>query len=162
MHCCNKDRLRSHSRRWLRTFRARYSGNLEKREIRIYPEITDDAMFESRNALENAICNGKIPELLHTYFTTGKADTLIDLPVYHKRLLDFLTQTPFEKKNVILATHDIIIAGLLFPLKIYPFSMNDWIGYIQGAALFLSKEDGWTVAYLVPDKEKRKEYALFI
>lgn len=55
-----------------------------------------------------------------------------------------------------------ITATLLLPLKVYPFSMDDWCGYVQGAVLTLSADGRWTVAYVVPDKNNRKKYSLFI
>lgn len=137
-------------------------GSLEKGKIKIYPQITDTVLFESEDGLGNSINNGTISKLLKNYFLTGKADTMIDLSVCHQRLLNFLTETEFEKKNVILASHDIITATLLLPLNVYPFSMDDWCGYVQGAVLTLSADGCWTVAYVVPDKNNRKKYSLFI
>lgn len=137
-------------------------GSLEKCDINIYPQISDTVLFEEEDGLGNCINNGTISRLLKDYFMTGKAETMIDLFVCHQRLLTFLTQTEFEKKNVILASHDIVAATLLLPLKVYPFSTEDWCGNVQGAALSLDSNGIWTVAYLVPDKMNRKKQALFI
>ena len=87
---------------------------------------------------------------------------MIPLPEYHRNLLAFLTTTAFEKKNVILASHDIIVTALLIPLMVYPFHPQDWCGYVQGAALYQSSDGDWTVAYIVPDKSARQNYKLFI
>ena len=137
-------------------------GSLEPGEIREVPGICDTALFEYPEALGESIVDGSLPEKLRQYYFTGKAETVIDLPVFHKKLMDFLMQTEFEKKNVILASHDIIIASLLLPLKIYPFTQSDWCGYIQGILLCQSADGNWTASYVVPDKENRKITRLFI
>ena len=87
---------------------------------------------------------------------------MVELPVYHQRLMEFLTETVFLKKNVILATHDIVAVSVLLPLNVYQFQQSDWCGYIQGAALYQSDNGVWTVSYVVPDKAKRDKQALFI
>ena len=77
-------------------------------------------------------------------------------------LADFLTGTDFGKKNVILATHDIVIIALLSFFQVYPFCADDWCGYVQGAFLYLDDSGEWTICYTVPDRETRKECKLFV
>jgi hypothetical protein len=87
---------------------------------------------------------------------------MIDLKDYASGLADFLTQTEFEKKNVILASHDIVLIALLTYFKVYPFREDDWFGYVQGALLSSNSAGQWTISYAVPDKENRKECKLFV
>ena len=47
-------------------------------------------------------------------------------------------------------------------MKVYPFVMNDWCGYIQGAALFRSRQGGWSIYYTVPDAANRPKTAVFV
>lgn len=153
----------SRRQRTLQTIEAlREGGELEQGEIRICPEIFDTAIFQKPEDLDITIDNGSLPRLLQSFYMTGKAERMIDLPVYHKKLFSFLTETSFEKKNVILASHDNIVAALLLPLNVYPFQQSDWCGYVQGAALYQSADGDWTIGYIVPDKTKRKKHALFI
>ncbi len=150
-------------KRTIETVQALIEGaGFEPSEITHYPVIYDTALFQTPEDLDITIDKGNIPVLLKQYFTTGQAERMIDLPEYHRRLLEFLTTTEFEKKNVILATHDIVTAALLLPLKVYPFHQDDWCGYVQGAALYQSADGDWTIGYIVPDKTKRKKHALFV
>lgn len=137
-------------------------GSLEEGDITVYPEIRDTVVFSDPRGLGIAIQQGNIPQLVRSYFSTGKADAMLDLSVNHERLLNFLTQTQFEKKNVILATHDIIVATLLIPLKVYPFHPEDWCGYVQGALLNQSPDGSWNISYVVPDKKKREKILFFV
>ena len=153
----------SSRKRAIETIQALIDGaGFEPSEIKLHTVICDTAQFQTPEDLDITIDSGNIPALLNQYFTTGIAARMIPLPVYHKRLLEFLTTTVFEKKNVILASHDIVIAALLLPLNVYPFRQDDWCGYVQGAALYQSADGDWTIGYIVPDKNARKKYELFV
>lgn len=129
--------------------------------INIYTEIQDTALFTHPENLEIAIKSGKVPEILKEYFTTGKAPGTIGLADSSAKLLNFLTQTKFKTRNTILLSHDIICAALLLPQKVYPFKLDDWCGYIQGAALLIT--DGTChLHYIVPSAEERQKSALFV
>ena len=150
-------------KRTVETIQALIDGaDFEPSEIKLHSVICDTAQFQTPEDLDITIDSGNIPELLKQYFSTGIAERMIPLPVYHKRLLDFLMTTAFEKKNAILATHDIIIAALLLPLNVYPFRQDDWCGYVQGAVLYQSSDGDWTIGYIVPDKNSRKKCELFV
>lgn len=136
-------------------------GGFPQTEIKVYPEIRDTSLFTHEDNLDIAIKEGKVAEILQEYFTTGKAGGMIDLDTYSAQLLQFLTGNVFEQRNTILLAHDIVCASLMLPLKIYPFKMDDWCGYIQGASLFLNRGK-WHIFYTVPDAEKREKYALFV
>ena len=131
-------------------------------EIKLYPDICDTAQFLKPEDLDITIDNGNIPLLLNQYFSTGFAERMRPLAEYHKQLLEFLTTTEFEKKNTILASHDIVVAALLLPLNVYPFHQNDWCGYVQGAALFQSVNGDWNIGYIVPDRNSREKFTLFV
>lgn len=136
-------------------------GKIGDPEINIYTEIQDTALFTRPENLEIAIKSGKVPEILKEYFTTGKAPGTIGLADCSEKLLGFLTQTKFKTRNTILLSHDIICAALLLPQKVYPFKLDDWCGYIQGAALLLSGET-CHLHYIVPSAEERQRSALFV
>ena len=153
----------SFRKRSVETVQALIEGaGFELSEIKLYPVIGDTAQFQRPEDLDITIDNGNIPALLKQYFTTGIAERMIPLPEYHKSLLRFLTTTEFGNRNVILASHDIVIAALLLPLNVYPFRQDDWCGYIQGAALYQSSNGDWTIGYIVPDKNTREKYTLFV
>ena len=76
--------------------------------------------------------------------------------------LGSLTETDFGRKNAVLATHDILLVALLSEYNVYPFRLDDWCGYVQGAALFRDKTGVWSIAYAVPDAANRRKYALFV
>ncbi len=80
-----------------------------------------------------------------------------------RQIFKFLTEYPFPERHNILITHDVVIVTLLKGLNVYPFTLEDWCGFVQGAALFQEPESGvWTLAYAVPDAEKREKACLFI
>lgn len=131
-------------------------------ETAVFPELSDTAMFMRPDMLDSALRNSNIPDVLREYFTTGHTEGLIDRKDFASGLLQFLTSTDLKSKNTILITHDILIVCLLTHLKVYPFELTDWCGYIQGAALFRSAEGVWSVWYSVPDAANRPKTALFI
>ena len=136
-------------------------GKLGNSGIAVYTEIQDTALFTRPENLEIAIKSGKVPEILKEYFTTGKAPGTLDLADYSEKLLNFLAGTKFRTRNTILLSHDIICASLLLPQKVYPFKLDDWCGYIQGAALLIT--DGTChLYYIVPSAENRQKSALFV
>ena len=127
-----------------------------------YPQLHDTAMFSPPEILGAYIADKTLTGLLRTYFTTGNAKSMISLKDFACGLADFLTGTEFEKKNVILATHDILLIALLSYFRVYPFYEEDWCGYIQGAFLYSDRNGQWTICYTVPDKSARKECRLFV
>lgn len=131
-------------------------------ETAVFPEIADTAMFMRSDLLDIALKKHNIPEILQQYFTTGHAEGLIGRKDFASGLLKFLTGTDFSCRNMILIAHDILIVCLLTHLKVYPFVMDDWCGYIQGAALFRSHEGGWSIYYTVPDASNRPRTAVFV
>jgi len=140
----------------------RRGGGFPEEEMRVYPEIGDTAMFTRPEYLDLALASGGIAEKLNSYFSTGRAPNMIDLPVFARGLLDFLTGMDFGRKNAVLATHDILLVALLSVYEVYPFKLDDWCGYVQGAALFRDKNGAWSIAYAVPDASHRQKYALFV
>ena len=131
-------------------------------ETAVFPELSDTAMFVRPDMFDSAIRNSNIPDVLREYFTTGHTEGLIDRKDFASGLLQFLTSKDLKSKNTILITHDILIVCLLTHLKVYPFELTDWCGYIQGAAFFRSAEGVWSVWYSVPDAANRPKTALFI
>jgi len=131
-------------------------------ETAIFPEISDTAMFMKPDLLDVALKKHNIPDILREYFATGHAEGLIDRKDFASGLLHFLTNTDFNSRNTILITHDILIVCLLTYLKVYPFVLSDWCGYIQGAALFRSSGGIWSIYYTVPDAANRARTAVFI
>ena len=131
-------------------------------ETAVFPEIADTAMFIRPDLLDAALKKHNIPEILQEYFTTGHAEGLIDRKDFASGLLKFLTNTDFKSRNMILIAHDILIVCLLTYLKVYPFVMDDWCGYIHGAALFRSHGGGWSIYYTVPDASNRPKTAVFV
>ena len=136
-------------------------GN-EESIIKPYPCLHDTAMFSPPEELMRTVEDHTLPQLLRTYYATGKAPSMIDLPDFAENLASFLTTTKFEKKNVILATHDIILIALLTYFKVYPFREDDWCGYVQGAFFHQDQAGKWTIAYAVPDKDNRPKCKLFV
>ena len=139
-------------------------GELGPKEsfIEAYPRLHDTSLFSPPEMLGVTVADNTLVPLLLKYYATGSAPSMIDLKDYASGLADFLTQTEFEKKNVILASHDIVLIAFLTYFKVYTFREDDWFGYVQGALLSSDSAGQWTIAYAVPDKENRKECKLFV
>lgn len=127
-----------------------------------FPQLHDTSLFSPPEMLGVSVADNTLSQLLREYFTTGKAPSMIGIKDYAGSLADFLTGTRFEKKNVILATHDIVLIALLSYFRVYPFCEKDWCGYVQGAFLYSDARGQWTICYTVPDKETRKACQLFV
>jgi len=132
------------------------------KEIRLFPEISDTAMFEKPEELEMVLREYDIPALLRQYYSTGKVAGLKELESFADGLARFLTKTDFGCRNMILVTHDILIAALLTARKVRTITLDDWCGYLEGAALFRARDGVWTLGYAVPDLRTRKKASLFI
>ena len=137
-------------------------GELPESPILPCPLFHDTALFSPPEGLAASLENNTLPRLLQTSFYSGSAPGMIPLKEYAGKLVDFLTGTAFEKPNVILASHDIVLVSLLSCFKVYPFTQEDWCGYIQGAFLYQDSGKNWTIAYTVPDTEKREKCQLFV
>ena len=127
-----------------------------------FPQLHDTSLFSPPEMLGVSVADNTLSQLLREYFTTGKAPSMIGIKDYAGSLADFLTGTRFEKKNVILATHDIVLIALLSYVRVYPFCEKDWCGYVQGAFLYSDARGQWTICYTVPDKVTRKACQLFV
>ena len=127
-----------------------------------FPQLHDTSLFSPPEMLGVSVADNTLSQLLREYFTTGKAPSMIGIKDYAGSLADFLTGTRFEKKNVILATHDIVLIALLSYFRVYPFCEKDWCGYVQGAFLYSDARGQWTICYTVPDKVTRKACQLFV
>ena len=136
-------------------------ANIDGGKIIEVPEIYDAALFVSEEEFNRSIDEGDIHGLLRTYFTTGDAPGMVNIKTFTDKLIARLTMKA-EKKNLLLASHDIVIVALLHTLGVHHFVQDDWCGYIQGAFLTRDSSGNWQIYYVVPDKENRKKYTLFI
>jgi len=135
---------------------------VENEQIRAVEEISDTAMFEYPERLDDALKGSDIPALLRQYFSTGRCPGMKDLEPFADGLAKFLTETDFGCRNMILISHDIVIVALMSVLKARVFKADDWCGYLEGAALFRSPGGDWTIGYAVPDLRTKKKMSLFI
>ena len=137
-------------------------GGTEKGTVRTFEEISDTAMFDYPERLDDALKGSDIPALLRQYYSTGSCPGMKDLGPFAIGLAKFLTETDFGCRNMILISHDIDIVALMSVLKAHVFKADDWCGYLEGAALFRSHEGEWTIGYVVPDLRTKKKMSLFI
>ncbi|MBR2435562.1 MAG: phosphoglycerate mutase family protein [Lentisphaeria bacterium] len=130
--------------------------------IAVCPQLHDTAMFSPPEGLMDSLTDGTITKLLVDYYSTGNAPGMIPLETFANDLAGFLTGPGFQTRNVLFATHDIILVSLMTWFKVYPFVLDDWCGYLQGAFLTQNDNGDWTIRYAVPDLEKREPYQLFV
>lgn len=132
-------------------------------EVRTIPEIRDTAMYIEPDGLDKALDDGSVVSQVQRYFFgDGRVEGMVPRDIFASGLLQFLTGTDFGSRNTILVSHDIIVMTILKPLGIYPFSLDDWCGNIQGAYLAREKDGTWKAAYIVPDTAQREKYSLFV
>lgn len=67
-------------------------------------------------------------------------------------LLDWLGRTDFGAPNAVLCTHDCHLACLLNYLGVAHIDGRNWVGYLQGCAIFETVPSVFTAAFIVPDK----------
>ena len=135
---------------------------VENETVRAVEEISDTAMFEYPERLDEALKGSDIPALLREYFSTGRCPGMKDMEPFAAGLARFLTETDFGCRNTILISHDIVIVALMSVLKAHVFTADDWCGYLEGAALFRSHDGKWSIGYVVPDLRTKKKMSLFI
>lgn len=153
----------SERKRTMETVQAMIEGaNFSADTIFPCPLIRDTAIFQKEETLGEVIEDNTLPQLLQQYFATGCAPRLIDVKDFSAQLFRFLTETEFDKKNLLLASHDIVIVSLLAPFEVYPFQQDDWCGYLQGAFFRQAHNGTWEIFYAVPDKKNRTKHSLFI
>ena len=135
---------------------------VKENEIFLCPEVGDDAMFHSPAEMKKALSSPHVKKLLETYYSSGGAPGMKPLNEFASVLTSFLTENAFEKRNVLLLTHDIVCVCLHLYWKTYPFRQDDWMGYIQGVFFRQSPEGLWSVSYVVPDVLTRGKSTLFV
>ena len=138
-------------------------GNFIHKEVKDCQDISDTVLFYDPAIPFRAVQENRAHLLLDEYFRTGNAPGFLSLEYAARKLFHFLTETNFPSSQTILITHDVLIVTLLSGFKVYPFTLEDWCGYLQGAVLFKDAENGqWSMAYAVPDLSKREKFKLFI
>ena len=60
-------------------------------------------------------------------------------------------QLGFDACVTFVAPHDVFLACLLQGLGVARFSSEDWVGFLQGCALFERPDGTWRAEYCVPD-----------
>lgn len=67
-------------------------------------------------------------------------------------LFEWLDRTDFGAPNTFLCTHDCHLACLLNYLGVAHIDGRNWVGYLQGCAIFETAPSVFTAAFIVPDK----------
>lgn len=88
------------------------------------------------------------------YFRDGYAEGYRTIQEGTALTFDWLTQTDFGARRTFIISHDIFIAALLQGLGVRRFSSQEWLGYLQSAALVEDSDGTWKAFYCVPDKDK--------
>ncbi len=87
------------------------------------------------------------------YFRDGYAEGYKTIQEGTALTFDWLMQCNFGARNALIVSHDIFIAGLLQGLGVRQFSSQEWLGYLQSAALVQDSEGTWKAFYCVPNKD---------
>ena len=82
----------------------------------------------------------------------------LEAPGFHparKVVADFLawiSGPALRARHSFLVSHDCHIAYLMNGLGVANFTIDDWVGFLQGCALFEQTDGTWTAEHIVPDK----------
>ncbi len=86
------------------------------------------------------------------YLHTGSALYSHDVAVATPKMVAWLKAKTTQQLTV-LVSHDIFIAALLAGVKAKSYTAEDWIGYLQGAALVMTPQQEWLLMPCVPSLE---------
>ncbi len=86
------------------------------------------------------------------YLREGHAEGYQSISEGTARMSDWLTQSDFGARCTLITSHDIFVASLLQGLGVRQFNSNEWVGYLQSAALVEDTDGRWKAFYCVPDK----------
>lgn len=86
------------------------------------------------------------------YLRNGYAEGYMPIHKGTARMSKWLTQTDFGADCTVILSHDIFIAAFLQGLGVRDFGSENWVGYLQGAALTQNHDGNWQAFYCVPDK----------
>lgn len=78
------------------------------------------------------------------------------IPESTRLAMDWIRRADFGARCAVVASHDIFIAALLRGLGAAEPDSENWIGFLQGAALFENADGSWRADYCVPDKARHR------
>lgn len=122
-------------------------------EIRVAPEAGIPGLWieDVAETHRHYYAEGSVP------FTTrllrdGRAEGYRPVAESTRLALEWLSSDPSGKRLSVVCTHDVFIACTLRGLGESSVSCENWIGFLQGAALFERPGGGWDAEWVVPDK----------
>jgi broad specificity phosphatase PhoE len=86
------------------------------------------------------------------YLGTGSAPYSHDVCIATPKMVAWLQEQTTQQVTV-LVSHDIFIAALLVGVQARSFTADDWLWYLQGAALILTPQQEWCLMPCVPSLE---------
>jgi len=86
------------------------------------------------------------------YLRTGSAPYSHDVAVATPKMVAWLQEQTIAPLTV-MVSHDIFIAALLSGVQARSFKADDWLGYLQGAALVVTAQQEWLLMPCVPSLE---------
>jgi broad specificity phosphatase PhoE len=89
------------------------------------------------------------------YLQTGSAPYSHDIASATPKMVAWLQEQTTAPLTV-LVSHDIFIAALLAGVQGRSFTTDDWLGYLQGAAIILTPQQEWCLMPCVPVREGLK------
>lgn len=90
------------------------------------------------------------------YLTTGSAPYSHDVALATPKMVAWL-QEQTKQPLTVMVSHDIFIAALLTGVQARSLTSDDWLGYLQGAALILTPRQEWRLMPCVPSLEGLQE-----
>jgi broad specificity phosphatase PhoE len=128
-------------------------------------EVTDEPILGLQNFYYDEI--DKLPgemmrrgyiQYMLEYLQTGSARYSHDMHVATPKMVDWLKQMTVQQLNV-LVSHDIFVAALLAGVKAQTYTAENWVGYLQGAALIKTPSQEWLISPCVPSLTRQQQAA---
>ena len=95
------------------------------------------------------------------YLTNGIAPHSKPIGPATQQMAEWLQNKTTAQLGVFVS-HDIFIASFLTGLNMRTYTADNWVGFLHGAALVHSPENGWTCHACVPDHANNLEPAHFV
>ena len=115
------------------------------------PGISGIWVEDVRETFRHYEAEGSVP-FTDRFFSTGRAEGYRPIAESTERALAWLRGADFGARCVLVCTHDVFLAALLQGLAVKRSSTADWVGFLQGCALFERPDGAFDAAFLVPDK----------
>ena len=121
--------------------------------VRVSPEASIPGLWieDVAETHRHYYAEGSVP-FTERLLRDGRAEGYRPIAESTRLALDWLSGDPAGKRLTVVCTHDVFAACVLRGFGDESVSCENWVGFLQGVALFETPGGGWECERLVPDK----------